>query len=183
MDKKKIDHIIQKARADSQTAYTDLLNLYWGDVYRFIYAKCIDENEAEDLTIKTFSKAFDKLALYDFKYSFKNWLLSIANNLFIDYLRSEKRKINPVDLEKDRVVSIVDKTPSPEDQLIQQQHLNELLNYIKLLKPHYREVINLRYFQEYSYKEIAEELDESLSNVKVKLLRARKLLNELIAGR
>jgi RNA polymerase sigma-70 factor (ECF subfamily) len=180
MDKKTVDSIVKKARLESQTAYTDLLNLYWGDIYRFIYAKCTNENEAEDLTIKTFSKAFDKLALYDFKYPFKNWLLSISNNLFIDYLRAEKRKINSVDVEKDSVVFIVDETPSPEDILIQEQHLNELLYYIKQLKPHYREVINLRYFQEYSYKEIAEEMGESLSNVKVKLLRARKLLNELI---
>ena len=180
MDKRKIQNTVNKALAESQTAYTELLNLYWGDIYRFIEAKCHNDNEAEDLTIKTFSKAFDKLEQYDTKYSFKNWLLAISNNLYIDHYRSQKKKIDAVDIEKENIVIIADETPTPEDILIKKQHLNELLNYIKQLKPHYREVINLRYFQEYSYKEITEELDESLSNVKVKLLRARKLLSELI---
>jgi len=180
MSKKSIQNSIDKAKEGNQTAYKDLLNLYWGDVYRFILAKCQNDYEAEDLTIKTFSKAFDKIVQYDSKYAFKNWLLSISNNLFIDYLRSQKNHIKAVDIENEKILKIVDETPSSEDKLIQEQHLAELLLYIKKLKPHYREVINLRYFQEYTYKEIAEELDEPLNNIKVKLLRARKLLSEMI---
>ena len=56
----------------------------------------------------------------------------------------------------------------------------EIQNLIKELKPHYQEVIQLRYFQEMSYQEISEQLDEPLSNVKIKLLRAKKLLAEII---
>ncbi len=180
MSKEKIQDIIAKAKNGNQSAYRYLLNHYWGDIYRFLNSKCQNDYEAEELTIKTFSKAFDKIEQYKPKYAFKNWLLAISNNLFIDYLRSQKKYIKPVDIEKDKIMKIADLTPSPEDKLIQEQHLAELLQYIKLLKPHYREVINLRYFQEYSYKEIAEELGESLNNIKVKLLRARKLLSELI---
>lgn len=180
MSKKSVQNSIEKAKAGNQTAYRDLLNLYWGDVYRFILAKCQNDYEAEDLTINTFSKAFDKIVQYDSKYAFKNWLLTIANNLFIDYLRSQKNHIKGIDIENEKILKIVDETPSFEDKLIQEQHLVELLQYIKKLKPHYREVINLRYFQEYTYKEIAEELGEPLNNIKVKLLRARKLLSELI---
>ena len=157
-----------------------MLNLYWSDIYRFLNSKCQNDYEAEDLTIKTFSKAFDKIEQYKPEYAFKNWLLTIANNLFIDFLRSKNRHIDATDIEKESMLKIIDLAPSPEDKLIQEQHLAELLQYIKQLKPHYRAVINLRYFQEYSYKEIADELGESLNNVKVKLLRARKLLSELI---
>lgn len=180
MREKQIQHIIEQAKKGSQSAYKDLLNTYWNDVFRFLMAKCSNDYEAEDITIKTFSRAFDKLNLYDSKYSFKNWLLTIASNLYIDFLRSQNKKIEAVDIGKENIVRIADIEPTAEDKLIQEQHLDALLKYIKQLKPHYREVINLRYFQEYSYKEIAEELDESLSSIKVKLLRARKLLYELI---
>lgn len=180
MQKKELHKIIEKAKTGNQTAYKDLLNLYWADVFRFLSAKCSNDYEAEDITIKTFSRAFDKLSLYDSKYSFRNWLLTISSNLHVDYLRSQNKNIEAIDIEKEGVVRIADIEPTAEDKLIQEQHLDALLKYIKQLKPHYREVINLRYFQEYSYKEIAEELEESLSSVKVKLLRARKLLYELI---
>ena len=180
MPKQDLHIILKKAKEGSQSAYRELLNLYWGDVYRFLLAKCHDDYEAEDITIKAFSRAFDKIDLFDPKYSFKNWVLTISSNLYIDHLRAQNRQIEAIDLEKEKANTIADATPSSEDKLIQEQHLAELLAYIKQLKPHYREVINLRYFQELSYKEIAEEMDESLSNVKVKLLRARKLLSELI---
>jgi RNA polymerase sigma-70 factor (ECF subfamily) len=64
--------------------------------------------------------------------------------------------------------------------LIIEQNLSRLLQFIKILKPHYQEVIQLRYFQEMSYQEIANKIDEPLSNVKIKLLRAKKLLAEII---
>lgn len=180
MSKIKIAHNIENAKKGNQIAYKFLLNFFWGDVYRFLLAKCQDDNEAEDLTIKTFSKAFDKIEQYNPKYAFKNWILTISSNLYIDYLRSQKKHIKGVEIEEDKILRIVDETPSPEDKLIQEQHLTQLLQYIKQLKPHYKEVINLRYFQEYTYKEIAEELGEPLNNIKVKLLRARNLLSELI---
>ncbi|MDA9284489.1 sigma-70 family RNA polymerase sigma factor, partial [Flavobacteriaceae bacterium] len=76
--------------------------------------------------------------------------------------------------------SVPDANPTPEDVLITKQNLTQLLRDIKLLKPAYQEVIHLRYFQEMSYSEIAQELTEPLSNIKVRLLRAKKLLAEII---
>jgi RNA polymerase sigma-70 factor (ECF subfamily) len=78
---------------------------------------------------------------------------------------------------------VADSSPSAEDELITEQNLSQLLQYIKELKPHYQEVIQLRYFQEMSYQEIAEQLSEPLSNVKIKLLRAKKLLAEIIQNK
>ena len=79
--------------------------------------------------------------------------------------------------------SIADESPTAEDELITEQNLSRLLQFIKELKPHYQEVIQLRYFQEMTYQEIANKIDEPLSNVKVKLLRAKKLLAEIIQNR
>ena len=83
-------------------------------------------------------------------------------------------------MDEERVYEIADETPSIEDKLIKEQNLEQLLADIKQLKPHYQQVINLRFFQEKSYKEIAANLDEPMNNIKVKLLRAKKLLAEII---
>ncbi len=180
MSKKDVSHIVIQAKSGNQAAYTQLLHLFWGDVFRFLNAKCRNDYEAEDLTLKTFAKAFDKLDLYDIEMSFKNWLLTIANNSYIDFMRSQQNMPEETDIEKENVLKIPDNTLSPEDQIIQEQQLAILLQQIKNLKPHYREIIYLRYFQEYSLKEISEELKEPMSNVKVKLMRARNLLSEMI---
>ena len=91
--------------------------------------------------------------------------------------------IEITDEEDQQAYNIADSSPSAEDELITEQNLSRLLQFIKELKPHYQEVIQLRYFQEMSYQEIAEHLDEPLSNVKIKLLRAKKLLAEIISGK
>lgn len=172
--------LVIEAQEGSQSAYKDLLNLYWNDVHTFQLSRIQDENLAEDITIQTFSKAFDKLELYKHNYSFKSWLLSISKNLHIDEMRKRKTVTISLDDEREHSQSIQDDSPSPEDQLIIKQNLAELLVYIKQLKPHYQKVIHLRYFQEMSYKEIAVFIKEPINNVKVRLLRAKKILSEII---
>ena len=118
---------------------------------------------------------------FDENYTFKTWLVTISKNIHIDLLRKEKNSITQVISKDDKgVLEVLDESPSAEDKLITEQHLAKLLRDIKKLKPHYQEVINLRYFQELSYKEISKELKEPMSNIKVKLLRAKKLLAEII---
>jgi RNA polymerase sigma-70 factor (ECF subfamily) len=85
--------------------------------------------------------------------------------------------------DEQKVLEILDTSPSPEDKIITEQNLVKLLRDIKKLKPHYQEIINLRFFQELSYKEISNELNEPINNVKVKLLRAKKLLAEIIQNK
>jgi RNA polymerase sigma-70 factor, ECF subfamily len=172
--------IIEEAKKGKQSAFKILLNTFWNDIFRFQYSKTTDENEAEDITIKTFSKAFDKIETYNSNYNFKTWLISISKNIYIDELRKQKAETVSIHKNDSEVYIISDSSPSPEDKLIIEQNLAQLLAYIKQLKPHYQEIINLRYFQELSYKEIASELNEPINNVKVKLLRAKKLLAEII---
>ncbi|WP_010136256.1 RNA polymerase sigma factor [Ochrovirga pacifica] len=172
---------IKAAQKGDQTAYRCLLNLYWADVYRFLLSKINDDNiDAEDLTIVTFSKAFDKIDTFDEQYDFKNWLFSIAKNLWVDELRKQKNQTVSIEQENKSVFYLCDQNPTPEDKIIIEQNLAQLKKNIKRLKPKYQKVINLRYFQELSYQEIAEVLGEPLNNVKVKLLRAKKLLAEII---
>ncbi len=176
---------IEKAKKGDQVAFTFLLDFYWSEVYSFMLKRTENETDAEDITIETFSKAFDKIATYNPEFQFNTWLIAIAKNVHIDLLRKKKSSlfIDITDEEDNQAYNIADSTPSAEDELITEQNLSQLLRYIKELKPHYQEVIQLRYFQEFSYQEIAEQLGEPLNNVKIKLLRAKKLLAEIIENK
>lgn len=172
---------IEKAKEGKQSAYNFLLNTFWNEVYKFQLKRTKDEYEAEEITIQTFSKAFDKLDTYKEQYKFNTWLITISKNIHIDLLRKKESSIRSQMTRKEEgVYKIPDENPTPEDALIKEQNLAQLLQYIKMLKPHYQEMINLRYFQEMSYKEMETALDEPMNNVKVKLLRARRLLADII---
>ena len=177
-----IEEAIKRAKQNDQKAFNYLLHNYWDKVYGFQLKRIQNENDAEDITIQTFSKAFDKIKTYDSKYAFNTWLITISKNIHIDIIRKQKNSIKQAITSSDdnAVYQVVDETPSVEDKLITEQNLAKLLRDIKKLKPHYQEVINLRYFQELSYKEISDELKEPINNIKVKLLRAKKLLAEII---
>lgn len=180
-----INAYIEKAKTGDQVAFTYLLDHYWNEVYGFMLKRTENETDAEDIAIETFSKAFDKIAMYNPEFQFNTWLIAIAKNVHIDMLRKKKSTVfvEITDEEDHQAYNIADTTPSVEDALITEQNLSRLLQFIKELKPHYQEVIQLRYFQEMSYQEIAEQLNEPLSNVKIKLLRAKKLLAEIIESK
>jgi len=181
-----ISKTIQNAKSGQQLAFSNLLDTFWNDVYSFQLLRTKNELEAEDITIETFSKAFDKINSYKEEFVFKTWLITISKNLHIDLLRKQKRSLenNTFSYQNSAGESeVLDSTPTAEDQLIQQQNLADLLTEIKKLKPAYRKVINLRYFNEMSYAEMALVLEEPVNNIKVKALRARKLLSELIRNK
>jgi RNA polymerase sigma-70 factor (ECF subfamily) len=180
-----IKEYIEKAKKGDQVAFTYLLDHYWNEVYGFMLKRTENETDTEDIAIETFSKAFDKIATYNPEFQFNTWLIAIAKNVHIDMLRKKKSTIfvEITNEENQLAYTIADTTPSVEDALIIEQNLSRLLQFIKELKPHYQEVIQLRYFQEMSYQEISEQLNEPLSNVKIKLLRAKKLLAEIIESK
>ncbi|MGS4346744.1 RNA polymerase sigma factor [Myroides odoratus] len=172
---------IEAAKKGDQTAFTSLLNQYWSEVYYFILKQTGNETDAEDITIETFSKAFSSITSYNSQFAFNTWLLTIAKNTHIDLIRKRK-DIHFVDItdEEQQYINIVDDSDTIEEELIREQNLEIFKNYIRLLKPHYQEVIELRFFQELSYNEIASILNEPLNNVKIKIMRAKKLLAEII---
>ena len=170
-----INDIIQKAKQNDQIAFNMLLHTFWNDVYGFLIKRLHNENDAEDITIETFSKAFEKIKTFDENFKFKTWLITIAKNTHSDSLRKQKISLsNQTSAEdQDRLYWIMDEAPSAEDKLIKEQNL----------KPHYQQVLNLRYFQELSYNEISKEIEAPVNNVKIKLLRAKKLLAEIILSK
>lgn len=180
-----LNEAIIKAKENNQMAFNFLLETFWNDVFGFMIKRTQNENDAEDITIETFFKAFDKINSFDSKFKFKTWLITIAKNTHLDSVRKQKNTLTNQTTEEDekRVYWIRDEAPSAEDKLITEQNLAELLKDIKKLKPHHQEIIQLRYFQEQSYLEIANTIGVPINNVKVKLLRAKKLLACIIRAK
>jgi RNA polymerase sigma factor (sigma-70 family) len=169
-DKNTVLNQINLAKENNQNAFSFLLNFYWDDVYKFQLKRTNNEINAEDITIESFAKAFEKINTYNQKFVFKTWLITISKNLHIDQLRKNKNNIQ-----------IKESSPSPEDNLINEQKLKSLKSKINKLKPHYKEVIELKCFNELSYKEISIKLNQPINNIKVKVLRAKKILFQLIS--
>lgn len=171
-----IQQLIEAAKQGDQSAYKKLMDKYWDNVYAFQLKRTKNTYEAEEVCIQSFARAFDKLDTYQPQYNFKTWLITISKHIHIDLKR--KKNIPTDNIDAKNAKQIIDIEPTAEDKLITEQNLSKLLAHIKSLKPHYQEIIHLRYFKELSYKAIAEELDQPINNVKVKLLRAKKLLAE-----
>ncbi len=179
---KSIENHIRSAKEGNQLSFNFLLHHFWTDVYNYQLKRTQNDNDAEDITIQSFSKAFDKIDTFKENYKFKTWLITISKNIHIDFIRKNKTTLQAETIKEKEAeaYTIIDENPSPEDQIITEQNLAKLLLDIKQLKPKYQEVIQLRYFKELSYKEISEKINEPMSNVKVKILRAKKLLAEII---
>ncbi len=175
-----ISDLVYAAKQEDQHAFRQLLDLHWNELYGFMIKRTENENDAEDLCLQAFSKAFDKIETYNNEFTFSTWLTSIAKNLHVDLIRKEKSRLHQSTDVDEVGRDVIDETLGPEDQLIRSQNLDKLLQQVRSLKPIYRDVIQLRFFQELSHKEMATQLGLSLSNVKVRLLRAKKLLAEII---
>lgn len=175
-----ISDLVHAAKQEDQHAFRQLLDLHWNELYGFMIKRTENENDAEDLCLQAFSKAFDKIETYNDEFTFSTWLTSIAKNLHVDLIRKEKTRLHQSTDVDEVGRDVIDETLGPEDQLIRSQNLDKLLQQVRSLKPIYRDVIQLRFFQELSHKEMATQLGLSLSNVKVRLLRAKKLLAEII---
>lgn len=180
-----IAKFIERAQQGDQVALTYLLDFYWNEVYGFMLIRTENEADTDDITIETFAKAFEKIKTYNPEFQFNTWLIAIAKNVHVDMIRKHKSSpfVTLDDFDSGAFLNLPDTSLSAEDELIQEQNLARLLQYIKELKPHYQEVIQLRYFQEMSYQEIADKLEQPLSNVKIRILRAKNLLAEIIRGR
>jgi len=171
-----------------QRAYADLMKLYREPIYMLLLRMTHNPTEADDLTIETFGKAFCQLHTYTPKNSFSTWLFSIASNNGIDFIRRQRLELislNSLSVrnEDDQYeYPLPSESPNPEQQLINKQRAEKLHEVVAQLKPRYRKVIEMRYFDELSYEEIAERLRIPLGTVKIHLRRARLLLAEVMTG-
>jgi len=182
-DKAKFDlDLVEKAVKGDQKSFAELMGRYRDAIYFMLLKMVNNKSDAEDLTIEAFGKAFKNIHQYSPNYAFSTWLFKIASNNCIDFLRKKRTNVISIDggisedKENDTPIHLKDETPDPEEHLIKQQKAVLMRTIVKKLKPRYRILIELRYFREFSYEEIAVELDLPLGTVKAQLFRARELL-------
>ena len=176
--------LVQNAVAGDQKAYSELMYLYWNSIEKTLSLKLVSKEDVEDLTIATFSKAFDKLDSYDDSFTFSTWIQTIASNTLIDFFRKKEQKTISFDKHKEdedsNNIDVIDNSLDPENHLIRKQKNKHITGMVHRLKPHYRELIILRYLDEMSYAEISKKLNIPVGSVKAKLFRARDLLMQIL---
>lgn len=177
--------LVKTALQGNEKAFARLLNRYKDAIYFMLLKMVNNRSDAEDLTLEAFGKAFKNLHQYSPTYAFSTWLFKIASNNCIDFLRKKKGVNVPIekeDSENSEAVKLKSKELNPEERFIRQQKAILLRNVVRKLKPHYRLLVEYRYFREFSYEEIAKELDLPLGTVKAQLFRARDMLFKMIEG-
>ncbi len=166
-----------------QHAYAELMNNYRDSLYFTMLKMTGDPHDADDLTIEAFGKAFKNLLQYTSEYAFSTWLFKIATNNCIDFMRKKSKSnfaVNSDIGDEDLPSQVVNLTPDPEEQFIIEQKIHLMQEVVKRLKPHYKKLIELRYFKEYTYEEIVQELDLPLGTVKAQLFRSREFLYNIL---
>ena len=188
-DKAKYDYALELRAIDQkdERAYTEIMARCREPIYYMLLKMVKSEIEAEDLTIEAFGKTFKKLEQYTPNYASSAWLYKIATNNCTDFIRKKRMQTLSLDAQEEgeensRKFEPVAYTLTSEEKAIKGQKIIVMHKLVDQPKPRYRSLIELRYFKEYSYKEISEELNLPLGTVKAQLFRAMELLFEILKG-
>ncbi|MEY3397886.1 MAG: hypothetical protein RL220_480 [Bacteroidota bacterium] len=180
-------NLVQKAlHQQDQKAYAELMERYREPIYFMLLKMVNNKDDAEDLTIEAFGKAFRRLGQYTPQYAFSTWLFKIASNNCIDYIRKKKIKAISIDHgfttdDGDTIeINIQDAVIDPAEAMQKEERIRKMREIVDRLKPRYRKLVELRYFEEKAYEEIAEELNLPLGTVKAQLFRARDFLFQMM---
>lgn len=176
--------LVSRARSGDNKAFEKLLKKYRKSVYYMLLKMVNNADDAEDLTQEAFAKAFNSLGKFDSKYAFSTWLFRIATNNCIDFIR--KKRVSTVSIDSpyenedgdSMSFDIRDPDFNPDDLMLRKQRKEYLQIAVDKLPDKYKLLVDLRYFQELSYEEVADELELPLGTVKAQLFRARELLAE-----
>ena len=192
-----ISHLSEKAKKDyqlvisatenkDQQAFSELMDRYKDAIYFMLLKMVNNKDDAEDLTIEAFGKAFNRLNQYTPNYAFSTWLFKIASNNCIDFLRKKKKNVMSIDnrmSNKDGdeiMIELKSDGMTPEQKTMRDQKIQLMRFFVKKLKPRYETLVEMRYFKEMSYEEISTELGLPLGTVKAQLFRAREFLYNLM---
>jgi len=198
MEKEKsLSHLSEKAQKDyelvlratnnkDQQAFSDLMDKYKDPIYYMLLKMVNNNDDAEDLTLEAFGKAFNRLVQYTPNFAFSTWLFKIATNNCIDFLRKKKKNVMSIDNRvsnndgEEYMFEIKSDGMTPEQIAMNEQKIQLMRQYVKKLKPRYEILVEMRYFKEMSYEEISIELNLPLGTVKAQLFRAREFLYNIM---
>jgi RNA polymerase sigma-70 factor (ECF subfamily) len=181
--------IDEAVKNNDEKAYAQLLQRYKRPVYHMILKMVRNIDDAEDLTIESFAKAFKSLHKFKKDFTFSTWLFRIATNNTIDQIR--KKKLNTMSIDNSFTddngdgisIEVEDENLNPQEETIKSQKAELIQVFVDKLPPKYQKLVRLRYFSELSYEEIAVELEAPLGTVKAQLHRARELMFEMVKNK
>ncbi len=181
--------IDQAVKEDDEQAFAMLMERYKRPVYHMVLKMVRNVDDAEDLTIEAFAKAFKNLHRFKKDYTFSTWLFRIATNNAIDFIR--KKRLETMSLDTSFTddsgeavqIDVEDKNLNPQEEAIKSQKIELIQLFVTKLPAKYQRLVKLRYFEELSYEEIAQELDAPLGTVKAQLHRARELMYDLVKNK
>jgi|SRR5581483_1597582 RNA polymerase sigma-70 factor (ECF subfamily) len=164
------------ARAGDLSAASELVALFYERVYAFFRRLCRDNEDAADLTQKTFAKVWTSLGSYSGRSSFSTWIHGIGYHVYVDW----RRKKNPAEARSDEWwEACVAEGPSPFENAAERELAGQLFALVEQLEEGMREVVHLHYYQGLSIQETANVLNVATSTVKY---RMRGALSRLKAG-
>lgn len=176
--------VIDRALHGESKAYAELLTRYRDSVYYVLLRMVNNPSDAEDLTIEAFGKAFHNLPKYVPSHAFSTWLFRIATNNCIDFMRKKSQSPRPFDQdegeEDEMEATVASDMRLPDEVMMDRETAASLNRIVKSLKPRYRRLIELRYFEDYSYEDIATELSLPIGTVKARLFRAKVLIFNMV---
>jgi RNA polymerase sigma-70 factor (ECF subfamily) len=177
--------LVQRAVEGDQKAYAGLMSRYRDSIYFMLLKMVNNQDDAEDLTIEAFGKAFKNIHQYAPNFAFSTWLFKIATNNCIDFIRKRRGgktiSIDQTNPDRDEIpIRIQADDLDPEEHMINQQKVKLMRDVVLKLKPRYRRLVEMRYFEEMSYEEISVELELPIGTVKAQLFRARELLYNIM---
>ena len=168
--------LVTRSLEGDEKAFEHLFTRYREAIRQLLQQRAGSADDADDLLQEPFVKVYLHLENYNSQYTFGQWVYTIARNTFIDYVRRRQEEL-PID---ERFSAPASPTPTPEESVIRRQQRDQIESYLTALRPQYRRLIEMRFFEEYTYEEIAEKLQLPMGTVKTQIHRAREQMCDLI---
>ena len=168
--------LVELSLGGDHMAFEDLFNRYNDAIRRLFLLRSTSADDTEDLLQETFIKVYIHLSDYSPRYTFGQWVYTIARNTLIDHVR---RRVDDVSIDEG-FRSPASSTPTPEESVIIGQTRAHFEASLEALSDDYRRIVEMRFLDEYSYEEIAEKLDCPINTVKTRIRRAKAAVCKMI---
>lgn len=170
--------LMRKIAKGDKTAFSALYVMFEQPIYRFVRVKLNDPTESSDILHEVFLEIWRYADRFDGRVSVKTWLFGIAYRRTVDLYRKGSRMIVTDDFER-----VVDRSPNAEQQLLAVEHGVHIRECLKTLKPEHRSAVELVFFENMSYREIAEVAGVPEGTAKTRVFHAKKLLLHCLKSR
>lgn len=174
--------LLSRLKNNNKEAFIEAYDMYVDQIYRFVFFKIGDKEEAEDITSEVFLKTWNYIQETEKlnEKTLKALLYRIARNTIIDHYRKKSSQANISVDDEDNPIDIIDNSQNLEANYELDVEIDIVHSKLKELKDEYREIILMRYINELSIEEIADQLGKSKGNVRVLTHRALKALSDLM---